>query len=84
MTRLEGKRKKVLQLLVELNELEYKNYLNFYKRIEDNNGIIRGYWDEDFVDEDTGEVISIERSEIVCKKFTEPQLKGLVKNLEYE
>lgn len=84
MTRLEGKRKKVLQLLIELNELEYKDYLNFYKRIENKNGVDRGYWDEDFVDEDTGEVVIIERSEIICNKFTESQLKGLVKNLEYE
>lgn len=84
MKRLKNKRIKVLQLIIELNELEYKHYLNSFKRIEENNGVVRGYWDEDFVDEDTGDCVIIERSELLQEKFTVDELKGLMRNLEYE
>ncbi len=66
---LEQKKKEITKLATEISDLmdkqvfEEKGFIEVDKIIKIKTG--RRTWTEDFVDEDSGEVISIDRSELV-------------------
>jgi len=76
--KIQKNKEKIVSLLNQNIDLEYKLKLKGYKKTfekEVNLGTKRkpkmviatfGMWLEDFVDEDTGEVVSIERNEVIA------------------
>lgn len=76
--KIQKNKEKILKLVNENIDLEYKLKLKGYKKTfekEVNLGTKRkpkmviatfGMWLEDFVDEDNGEVVSIERNEVIA------------------
>lgn len=76
--KIQKNKEKIVSLLNQNIDLEYKSKLKGYKKTfekEVNLGTKRkpkmviatiGMWLEDFVDEDNGEVVSIERNEVIA------------------